>query len=599
MNFLKLALITILLSLVFIVPYQNAFGLSPRVIVYHVFLVISLITFLLLWGFVLTFFKGLLSNIVYGLTWSSFVMLLLISYVLAWGGKMMINAPITFKIFWVYMSHFRDSMSAFDVSFEVALSSFFFTGIIFCSFIYISGSLLKDLSFYKKYIYLLLTDASNSAGKLKIFLLAVAIFFLTFSLNFFRQHGLLIRLSDTREPLSLVFVKPLYQGMYFSSQKEPENIIISYPKVTNFKNKNVILIIVDALRADYLNMYGYSNLTCPFLNSLYEKGDLHKIDYSFSTSATSFPGILSILRSKSWYNLSIHNFSIYELLKYQGYRTNFILSGDHTNFYDLKSFYGQNIDYYFDGTDSQKYFINDDLLLFEGLEKVSSYHAIPNFFYFHLMSVHSLGLRHGENIKYLPVNSKDLDTLSFRNNYKNSILQADKYIKNIFTQLDKKGYLSNSIVVITADHGDSAGERGYYNHGHHVYNDEIRIPILIYDTDKSFNYHKNKPAIQPDISATIVDRLGLPIPPSWEGKSLLKDDYREFSFHTIVDNFAIIKYQNDKMYKYCFNKSTRKEEIFELKNDINENHNIIEHSERQLIQQFRVKMKAFVAESEK
>jgi glucan phosphoethanolaminetransferase (alkaline phosphatase superfamily) len=600
MNFLKVAFFAILLSLIFIITYQHTFNISPKIIVFHVFLVILLILLLMLWGYLLIFFEGRFINIVYGLTWGSFIILLLIAYGLAWGGKMILGTPLTIKIFWVYLTHFRDSMKSLGISFEIAFCFFlFFSSVIFSSFIYFAGSLLKDLRFFKKNVYLFLTNNSKIAKKLKTALLTLIIFILTFLVFFFTKHGLLQRLNVNREPLSLVFIRPDFQGMNFSTQKESGSIRTAYPKIANFKRKNVILIIVDALRADYLNMYGYPSLTSPFLNSLLKKGDLRKIDYAFSTSASSFPGILSILRSKSWYNLSLNNFSIYELLKDQGYRTNFILSGDHTNFYGLKFFYGKNVDYYFDGIDSKKYFINDDLLLFEGLEKIPNYQTISNFFYFHVMSVHSAGLRHSDNIKYLPANATDFDTLSFRNNYKNGILQADKYIKNIFKQLDKKGYLSNSIVVITADHGDSVGERGYYNHGHHVYNDEIRIPILIYDTDKSFNYHETKPAIQPDISATIVDRLGLPIPPSWEGKSLLKNDYREFSFHKMIDNFAIINYQNDKMYKYCFNKSTKKEEVFELRSDMNETHNILKSTDKKLLKQLRIKMKEFVAKSDK
>lgn len=600
MNFLKLATFTLLLSLGFIISYQITFNLSPKIIIYHAFLVISFISFLMLWGYLLVFLKGRFINIIYGLTWGCFIILLFLSYGLAWGGKLILNTPITLKIFWVYIYHFRDSMKSFGVSFKMALSCFLLFPVTICFLlIYFSRLLLEDLHFFKKKMYLLLIDTSQTAKKLKITLLAATIFISTFLVFFFIRHGLLLRLNNNREPLSLIFARPLYQGMYLSTQNEPDSIKTSYPKNNKFQKKNVILIIVDALRADYLNIYGYKNLTTPFLNSLFKKGDLHKIDYAFSTSAASFPGILSILRSKSWYNLSLNNFSIYELLKNQGYRTNFILSGDHMNFYDLKSFYGKNIDYYFDGTDSKKYFINDDLLLFEGLKKVPHYRVIPNFFYFHVMSVHSAGLRHSENIKYLPANSTDFDTLSYRNNYKNGILQADTYIKSIFNQLEEKGYLSNSIVVITADHGDSVGERGYYNHGHHVYNDEIRIPILIYDTDKSYNYNETKPAIQPDISATIIDRLGLPIPPSWEGKSLLKNDYREFSFHTIIDNFAIINYQNNKMYKYCFNKSTKKEEVFELRSDINETRNILKSTNKQLLNQLRIKMKEFVAKSEK
>jgi glucan phosphoethanolaminetransferase (alkaline phosphatase superfamily) len=129
---------------------------------------------------------------------------------------------------------------------------------------------------------------------------------------------------------------------------------------------------VDALRADELSLYGYSRKTSPFLQQLYDEKKLQKIDYAFSTSSASFPGILSILRSKPAYNLAYQNYSLSEVLKDQGYQVNYILSGDHANWYDMQYFYGKDIDLYFDGRYSEKY-VCDDNLLFEGLNKVKHY----------------------------------------------------------------------------------------------------------------------------------------------------------------------------------------------------------------------------------
>jgi glucan phosphoethanolaminetransferase (alkaline phosphatase superfamily) len=386
-------------------------------------------------------------------------------------------------------------------------------------------------------------------------------------------------------------------GINLSKNVEPLNSRIDYPKNIQFKKKNIILIIVDALRADYLNLYGYPNKTTPFLSQLYNQGSLRKIDYTFSTSAASFPGILSILRSKSWNKMGETNFSLPELLKDQGYHVNFILSGDHSNYYNLKKYYGNSIDSYFDGAELDSFFPNDDLLLFDGLRKIPPYQNTPNFFYFHLMSVHPAGTRHQENLKYLPASSNRSNRQSYQNNYNNGIIQMDSYIKKLFEQLEVKKYLKNSIVIITADHGESVGEDGFFGHANTVASRETYIPLLIYDTDESVNYIRKEYATQPDIAATIVDRLGLPIPKTWEGKSLLKKEFSPFSFHCINNSYAIINYQENKIFKYCYNSETKNEAVYELKSDLYEKKNILYQIKTTLIAEFRGKMKLFLEET--
>ena len=58
-----------------------------------------------------------------------------------------------------------------------------------------------------------------------------------------------------------------------------------------------------------------------------------------------------------------------------------------------------------------------------------------------------------------------------------------QYVEAIFAALDQKGYLPNSLIVILADHGEGLGERGKASYGHvsSLYQEFIRIPLLIYD----------------------------------------------------------------------------------------------------------------------
>ncbi|GAB3044969.1 hypothetical protein GCM10027185_55960 [Spirosoma pulveris] len=399
------------------------------------------------------------------------------------------------------------------------------------------------------------------------------------------------RLELIREPLYTVLIGDGKTGITLTNDDQVDKARGLYPKRLTFNKMNVILIVIDALRADYLPVNGDPESNTPFLSDLYKTGRLQKVDYSFATSTYSFPSILSILRSKYVPDVYTKTFSIQELLKDQGYTTNFILSGDHTNFYNLKSYYGTSIDYFFDGTNSTKFSINDDALVLEGLDGVNSYRNNPSFFYFHLMSVHPLGLRHESIKKYLPANV-DFNKISYENNYKNGVLQADWCIKKIFEKLNQKGFLENSIVVITADHGESIGEKNIFAHGHEVSNREIHTPLLIYDNDRSVSYRTDH-ASQPDIAVTILDRLGLPVPPSWQGESLLEESKHLYSFHAnpLLKNYAVIQYKNNEILEYYYDMHTKKEAIFDLKNDPGETNNLISQTNNQLLIAFRQAIK--------
>ncbi|MFN2454331.1 MAG: sulfatase [Pyrinomonadaceae bacterium] len=391
-------------------------------------------------------------------------------------------------------------------------------------------------------------------------------------------------------------------------RKEEPQIRAAYPSKQSFEKKNVIFIIADSLRADHMQVYGYPRPTTPFLNSLWQSGQLRKVEFATSTCAETNCGILSTLSSKNFRGLIPEDFKIHDLLHDQGYNTYFILSGNH-DWYGLKKSYGTELTYYFDSVDSKKYSqISDDRSIFEGLENVPDFSDTPAFFYFHLMSTHFLGIKQDRYRIYQPstierdwdtfVEGK-YDTTALINNYDNGIVQADAMIQQIFDRLREKGYLENSLVVILADHGEGLGERAVEGYGHGpLYQERIRIPLLIYDDSKTV-YANLKYATQIDIAPTIIERLGLPVPASWQGQSLLSPDSRQYEFHQTKfrnPSYAVLFRTNETVYKYLFEKRNGREELYELNSDPHETHNLMPVADPLLIKGMKAKLEEYLAE---
>ncbi len=326
----------------------------------------------------------------YGLLWTAFTLFLIFVYSVIWLEKIYLHLPLSFKVVWVYVLRLKGTVESFDLNYNWVLTGIIILiGIFISLFTLLSKSLLIEMIDFRRQI---IPEANrytinrpDRRWKIVALTLTMIVPLILLSL----KSSPMTRLLNNMDPLvELAFAKDSIGNI--SNHVEPLSIREEYSNNKLLSKPNIILIMVDALRADYLPMYGYHQNTTPFLNQLYQEGKLDKIDYAFSASANSFHGILSTLRSKAAHKISFTNFSIQELLHDQGYRTHFIISGDHTYFYGLKLLYGVSVDYYFDGTTAKAYSVNDDQLIFEGLNPLPSYPLKPSFFYLHLMSAHQL-----------------------------------------------------------------------------------------------------------------------------------------------------------------------------------------------------------------
>ncbi len=354
------------------------------------------------------------------------------------------------------------------------------------------------------------------------------------------------------------------------AQRERE-VARNYQPPPAIRKKNLFIITVDALRADRTSVYGAVRDTTPFLRRLHDEGSLTRIDNAFSTCTESICGMLGILSSRYWHQASLRSFGLADVLKRIGFQVSFLNSGDHTNFYGLRAALGASMDLYRDGSTTAGY-ANDDANVLEWLARLQPAAGVPQFAYIHLMSAHTLGSRRKEFQKWQP---SKLDVFSLRaadyaplvNYYDNGVLQADAMIERIFAQLRRKGLLQNSVVVITADHGELLGENGQVGHGRFApVNELVRVPLLIYDAER-YGYPRRAVASVIDVAPTLLHRIGAPAPGSWVGEALGVASKRQAVVMQSRLGRALVGRFEGTLWKYVDGGNAQSQRLFDIARD--------------------------------
>lgn len=108
---------------------------------------------------------------------------------------------------------------------------------------------------------------------------------------------------------------------------------------------------------------------------------------------------------------------------------------------------------------------------------------------------------------------------SDRAKYEASVRYVDRHLGRLFDGLRARGVLDDALVVITADHGDEFGEHGHRFHGSTLYEEMVRVPLVV-----------RGPGVRPgavdapvghmDVAPTMLDLVGVAAPERWLGRSL-------------------------------------------------------------------------------
>jgi len=378
----------------------------------------------------------------------------------------------------------------------------------------------------------------------------------------------------------------------------------SYQPNPSANRRNLVLIVVDALRPDHLSAYGYARKTTPYLDQLMESKNVNTsirlVKNMRSTCSESACGLFSMASSRYFHEVSERPFTLQQALKSHGYVVKMILGGDHTNFYGLRSLYGE-VDSFIDGSSPSAAYANADRWVIDQTKALSSWEGTPTMIQYHLMSAHPLGTREPAFKKFLPYTNYSLSitrpTLKRENAvnyYDNGVLQTDDVIKNLLQTLHEKKYLDNALVIITADHGEALGEHGQYSHANGLRESTIKIPFFAisfgYDPDQ-FSTLKTS-ASQVDIAPTILTEFNMPVPSIWRGKPMQSDQWNDITYLQQGDQIGLIDHRNAAVtWKYWREIRSGKEFVYRINSDLAEEHNLVAvPAYSSLIQEWRRKI---------
>ena len=307
-------------------------------------------------------------------------------------------------------------------------------------------------------------------------------------------------------------------------------IFFSFTSCTqkNVKDYNVVLIVIDALRADHLPFYGYEKNTSPFLWELSKQSVV--FENAFSASSWTSPGTASIFTSMYPYQhgvlmglLAIRNAqkidpnvkinripeeinTITEVMKKNGYRTYGV--ADNLNIGERQGF-TQGFDKF-------------ETYMYKAAPKVNQ--TVKNwknqlmsngkyFLYIHYMEPHAP--YHPRKPWHKPHEDNQQNRISA---YDSEINFVDQHIKELFELF---AWDKNTILIITADHGEGLWDHGMMAHGKSLYREELHVPLMVYLPEKKIGRRISTNASTLDILPTVRFLLGLPQDNSDEGISLV------------------------------------------------------------------------------
>ena len=105
--------------------------------------------------------------------------------------------------------------------------------------------------------------------------------------------------------------------------------------------------------------------------------------------------------------------------------------------------------------------------------------------------------------------------------YDAEIAFVDAEIGRLLVELERRGDLARATIVLTADHGEEFWEHGAFEHGHSLYDELVRVPLVLRTPAAAPGQVLDLPVRTLDLMPTLCELFGVPPSPQFEGRSLL------------------------------------------------------------------------------
>ncbi len=299
---------------------------------------------------------------------------------------------------------------------------------------------------------------------------------------------------------------------------------------------NVLVVVMDTVRADHLSLYGYNRETSPHLDAIAKQGVVFERD--IAPSAWTLGSHASMLTGRYPHEHGVdhevaldHRYpTLPEIFDEHGYRTGgfsanlyyfarrtgltrgFLHFDDY--FYSVgdmffRTLWGRILNKYapdsprFDELYARKRApqVNQELLTWIDQDRNKPFFAFINYFDVHepYLPLHPYReMFNGAPAQDPPppidqrINRKERPYLyrlsrmspqDFQHQvdaYDGGIYYVDEQIANLFAELEKRGLSQNTLVVITSDHGECLGDHGLLTHWNALYRELVQVPLIYY-----------------------------------------------------------------------------------------------------------------------
>jgi arylsulfatase len=308
--------------------------------------------------------------------------------------------------------------------------------------------------------------------------------------------------------------------------------------------RNVVLLTVDALRADHLSCYGYDRETSPTLDGLAEDGI--RFQRAYSQSSHTREAVPAMLTGRDpdaavddQYLLAA------DTVASRLADTEITTGGFHSNPFVSRA-YGFDRD--FDAFDDDLHLGQHKLLALaqRALDKLRNRHYARAdrinerafdwldsrdserfFLWNHYMDVHGpyeppkpyrsrfgepeLSDREAQKLYKRAIDDPESITDEERQTlidlYDGEIAYVDDQIREFVAGLQERGLWEETLLLVSADHGDAFGEHGYYEHPRYLHEELTRVPLLVLG-DGVESAVPSVPASTADLVPTVLSALG-------------------------------------------------------------------------------------------
>ena len=285
---------------------------------------------------------------------------------------------------------------------------------------------------------------------------------------------------------------------------------------------NVLLVTVDTLRADRLSCYGYGRPTTPNLDRLLARGV--RFAQTRTVEPLTNPSLVSLLTSRyphehgatrNGLRMRAGLPSLARTLRQRGFQTAAFV-GNWT-LRDEISGLGEHFATYRQIASRKRWLVlKSEATGYDLTEAALDWLADerrdggerPFLLWVHYVEPHAPYRAQGDFVRALGYSSKR--DLGPAERYDTEVAFVDHAIGDLLAGVSRLAGGEETLVVFAGDHGESLGEHGYWGHGRHLYENNLRVPMGIAWEGKLQPAVVSAPATLLDLAPTVLGLIGYP-----------------------------------------------------------------------------------------